>query len=88
MQSGASYRSLPLSHPVQLSLNAVVQDLGSQLGLSQLRAEERWLHSHTLETLPPPQVPGDGRHQNQRGSGPSLPVLKRCNIIKLCICLL
>lgn len=44
-------------HPVQVSLDTVVQDLGGQLGLGQLRPQEGGLHTHTLHTLLPAQVP-------------------------------
>lgn len=48
-------------HPVQVSLDAVVQDLGGQLGLGQLRPQEGGLHTHTLHTLLPAQVPAKRR---------------------------
>lgn len=49
---------------MQVSLDAVVQDLGGQLGLGQLRPQEGGLHTHTLHTLLPAQVPA----QRQTGS--------------------
>lgn len=47
------------SYPVQISLDAVVQDLCSQLGLCQLWPQKRRLHTHTLHTFLSAQIPAE-----------------------------
>lgn len=43
---------------MQVSLDAVIQDLCSQLGFCQLWPQKRRLHTHTLHTLLSAQIPG------------------------------
>lgn len=47
------------SYPVEVSVDTVVEDLGGQLGVSELWPEERRLDNHTVRLPLPPQVPDE-----------------------------